>query len=208
MDPDLRGWKETIKVALSEIDRRLMQRCLAGEPRSWEEFIDRFMGLVLHVVDHTARARSLAVSPEDRDDLVSDVFLEFVADDLRVLRNFRGESSLATYLTVVARRVVVRNLARRHQASTLEKVRQAAMAPSRLSSQRSEQEQRIIDLEELERLLTRLNGPEAEVVRMYHLEGKSYREISDQVGMPENTIGPTLSRARLKMRQASADSTM
>ena len=38
---------------------------------------------------------------------------------------------------------------------------------------------------------------------MYHLEGKSYREISQSVGMPENSIGATLSRARSKMRQAS-----
>jgi RNA polymerase sigma-70 factor (ECF subfamily) len=132
--------------------------------------------------------------------------LAVIADELRVLRSFRGESSLATYLTVIARRVVLRQLARRHQTNTLEKVRQAAAAPSRSPNQRNDQEQRIIDHEELERLLTRLNGPEAEVVRMYHLEGKSYREISDHVGMPENTIGPTLSRARLKMRQASADS--
>jgi RNA polymerase sigma-70 factor, ECF subfamily len=43
-------------------------------------------------------------------------------------------------------------------------------------------------------------------VQMYHLEGKSYHEISLVVGMPENSIGPILSRARSKMRRASADS--
>ena len=37
--------------------------------------------------------------------------------------------------------------------------------------------------------------------------GKSYREISQSVGMAENTIGPTLSRARAKMRRAGADAT-
>ena len=57
----------------------------------------------------------------------------------------------------------------------------------------------------VEQLLDGLNEPEAKVVRMFHLEGKSYSEISTQVGMPENSIGPTLSRARSKMR-ARADS--
>jgi RNA polymerase sigma-70 factor (ECF subfamily) len=80
--------------------------------------------------------------------------------------------------------------------------------PGHATGVRHEVEQRISDQDELERLLLRLNGAEADVVRMYHLEGKTYREISDQVGMPENTIGPTLSRARLKLRQASADSTL
>jgi RNA polymerase sigma-70 factor (ECF subfamily) len=195
-------------VALSEIDRRLLQRCLAGESRSWEEFVDRFMGLVLHVVDHTAQSRSYQLRPEDREDLVSEVFLAIVADDLRVLRGFRGASSLATYLTVIARRIVVRQLSQRQQSNTLEKARQAAIAPNPAHAPRGDAEQRISNHEELERLLNRLNGPEAEVVRMYHLEGKSYREISDHVGMPENSIGPTLSRARLKLRQASADSTL
>jgi RNA polymerase sigma-70 factor (ECF subfamily) len=51
-----------------------------------------------------------------------------------------------------------------------------------------------------------LTGPEAEVVRLYHLEGKSYREISSAIGIPENSIGPTLSRARAKLRQTMADS--
>jgi RNA polymerase sigma-70 factor (ECF subfamily) len=37
---------------------------------------------------------------------------------------------------------------------------------------------------------------------MFCLEGKSYREISSAVGMPENRIGPTLSRAHAKMRQS------
>ena len=54
-------------------------------------------------------------------------------------------------------------------------------------------------------MLRTLHGPEADVVRMYHLEGKSYREISSSVGMPENSIGPTLSRARAKLRQAGVD---
>ena len=47
-----------------------------------------------------------------------------------------------------------------------------------------------------------LPGAEAQVVRLYHLEGKSYHEISSTVGMPENSIGPILSRARNKMRRA------
>ena len=79
--------------------------------------MDRFLGLVLHVVNHSANARSLRLSNEDREDLCSDVFLELLKDDFAVLRNFRGQSSLATYLTVVARRVVVRRLVRQKASS-------------------------------------------------------------------------------------------
>ncbi len=67
-------------------------------------------------------------------------------------------------------------------------------------------EARVGDREQVERLLGGLRGTEAEVVRMYHLEGKSYQQISAAVGMPENSIGPILSRARNKMRRAGVDS--
>ena len=50
-------------------------------------------------------------------------------------------------------------------------------------------------------MIADLDTAEARVVQMYHLEGKSYQEISSAVGMPENSVGPTLTRARRKMRE-------
>ncbi len=184
-------------MALSEFDRSLLERCLEREPRSWENFVDRFLGLVLHVINHTAQCRSVRLADQDREDLAAEVFLAVVRHDFAILRHFRGESSLATYLTVVARRVVVRELMRRKSPSSLG---QSAAESAKIADQATPFEQRISDRDEIERLLNGLNAPEAEVVRMYHLEGKSYREISTQVGMPENSVGPTLSRARSKMR--------
>lgn len=189
-------------MVLSDIDRRLLEGCLHRTPQSWERFVDRFLGLVLHVVNHTAQARSMSLTEADREDLAAEVFAVIVQDDFAVLRRFRGQSSLATYLTVVARRVVVRQMATRPGPSSLQSVRDWMLSDP---THEAGPEQRISDREEVERLLARLNGTEAEVVRMYHLEGKSYREISAQVGMPENSIGPTLSRARSKLRHASGE---
>lgn len=182
-------------MALSEFDRSLLQQCLDHYPGSWERFVDRFLGLVLHVVNHSSNARSLRLSGEDREDLCSDVFLELVKDDFAVLRAFRGQSSLATYLTVVARRVVVRKLVKQRASSLpLNAVDESQVAhpPDSIS--------RIDDSEELRQLLELLDPREADVVKMYHLEGRSYAEISSATGVPENSIGPTLTRAREKLR--------
>jgi RNA polymerase sigma-70 factor (ECF subfamily) len=144
------------------------------------------------------------VSGEDEEDLAAEFFLAIVNDDFAVLRRFRGESSLATYLTVVARRVVVRELLKRKSTSSLtesaERNEEAAVAAH------EQPEERISNQEEVERLIQELNSTEAKIVRLYHLEGKSYQEISSELGIPENSIGPTLSRARAKMKQALADS--
>jgi RNA polymerase sigma-70 factor (ECF subfamily) len=187
-------------LALSEIDRNLIKRCLDHDPRCWEDFVDRFLGLVVHVVNHAAQARSLRLSKEDREDLCADVFLEILQNDFAVLRAFRGQSSLATYLTVISRRVVVRNLVKRKVPSV------PLGSAAEPTSPTEPVEQRISDREQVQQLLEGLEQREADVVRMYHLEGRSYSEISSTTGVPENSIGPTLSRARAKLRNASVDS--
>lgn len=180
-------------MALSPVDRDLLDRCLAAKPRAWEDFVDRFLGLVIHVINHSAQSRGLRLSAQDVEDLSADVFLAIVVNDFAVLRRFRGESSLATYLTVISRRVVVRELLKRKPGEELGEHEE---------THDDNAEQRIIDREEVDRLLDGLDGSEAEVVRMYHLEGKTYQEISNSLNLPENSIGPTLSRARTKLRQA------
>jgi len=49
-------------------------------------------------------------------------------------------------------------------------------------------------------MLNDLPPKDADVVRAYHLEGRSYREISTKLGIPENSIGPTLTRARDRLK--------
>ncbi len=118
--------------------------------------------------------------------------MTLIMNDFAVLRRFRRNCSLATYLTVIARRVIVRRLGTRTPIPTgmIHEVESLEERPTRIES-----------VEEVEQLLTRLDPKEASIVRMYHLEGKSYQEISTAVGMSEHSIGPVLSRAREKMRK-------
>jgi RNA polymerase sigma-70 factor (ECF subfamily) len=183
-------------VALSELDRQLLQNCLQHAPHSWERFADRFLGLVLHVINHTAQSRSVQLATHDAEDLASEVFLKILADDYGLLRRFRGESSLATYLTVVARRVVVREMLKRKSVVSLHESQEE-------SSHDTPGDEDVLNRDEVEQLLTYLDEGEARVVRMHYLEGKSYDEISSTTGMPSNSIGPTLSRAKAKMRKSS-----
>ena len=111
-----------------------------------------------------------------------------------MLRRFRRNCSLATYLTVISRRVITRRLAPPVASINHKQV----TAPASQNGTHA----RIENREEVEKLMTRLDPKEASVVRMFHLEGKSYSEISEVVGIAENSIGSVLSRARAKMREA------
>ena len=161
--------------------------------------MDRFIGLVAHVVDQVGLNRSIAMDAAMRDGLVSDVFYAWIKDDFAVLRRFRQESSLATYLTVVARRIVIRTLAKQ-RSERLGDGTQSIKDPAALAAAIGDSNQ-LANREVIDEALSHLSSNEAVAVRMFHLEGKSYREISSHIGMTENSVGPFLTKAREKLRR-------
>jgi RNA polymerase sigma-70 factor, ECF subfamily len=181
------------------VDRDLLRRCLNKEPGSWNDFVDRFLSLIYHVIGYTAHLRSVRLGPEDVEDIAAEVLLKIVANNFRVLREFRGEASLATYLTVVARRICIQELVKR------QKRREAAargdlLVPAAELEEEPAAQKGVESLEEVEKLLKRLSGKEREIVRLYYLEARTYEEISTETEVPVNTIGAVLSRARKKLR--------
>src|SRR4029079_7912862 len=75
-------------VPLRDIDRQLIDRCLRKEPGAWNDFVDRYMGLIYHVIHHVSHARSLVLSPADIEDIAAEVFLGLVEDNYAVLHRF------------------------------------------------------------------------------------------------------------------------
>lgn len=185
-------------MALSNLDRELLRDCLAKAPDAWQNLTDRFLGLVIHIVTHTAIARNIQLPPDLRDDLVADVFLAWIDKDFAILRRFRGKSSLATYLAVVSRRVVLRRLSQMRLPQSHQSIEGLKQEPAEKLTNSYTRE----DIEHLEASLGKLSQNESQAVRMFHLEGKSYSEIGSHIGIPENSVGPFLSRAREKIRRS------
>jgi RNA polymerase sigma-70 factor (ECF subfamily) len=189
-------------VALTAVDRALLQRCLHHERGAWNDFVDRFLGLIYHVIHYTSHLRSVPVRPEDVEDLAAEVLLQICAKDYAILRQFRGNSSLAGYLTVIARRICVHELnerAAQREVQPKEPGRMDEVADDGPPKAKAGWE----NIEEVLLLLRKLPAREREVVRLFYLEGRSYEDISTELNIPVNTIGPILTRARKKMRQGA-----
>jgi RNA polymerase sigma-70 factor (ECF subfamily) len=188
-------------VALTTVDRALLQRCLNRQSGAWNDFVDRFLGLIYHSIHHTAHLRSVELRPEDTEDIAAEVLLKIIANDFALLKQFKGQCSLATYLVVVSRRICVHELARRAAASDVQPQKKDVAEADVAGPPRGDG---LEHLEEVQKLLSRLPAKERKVVRLYYLEGRSYEEISTELNIPVNTIGPILSRARQKLREAPA----
>ncbi len=188
-----------IAVPLSEIDRKLIDRCLGREPGAWNDFVDRYVGLIYHVIQHVAQARSRVVAPADLEDIAAEVLLRIVDDDYEILRKYKGASSLPTYLTVIARRTCVKEMVKRQREAELGH----ASAHRENVSDASGEVEAIATAEEVERMLDELPEREAQVVRLYHLQFMNYREIGKRLGIPEASVGPILSKARKRLRNTA-----
>jgi RNA polymerase sigma-70 factor (ECF subfamily) len=196
------GQEQAVSAAevVSPEDRRLLQACLASAPGCWDVFVGRFAGLFIHLVDRTCGQRQQQLAAADRDDLVAEILVEIIRNDAAVLRAFAGRSSLPSYLTVIARRVAVRSICR--GPGNIDSVSMRTDPPDH-----HDEERLAADREEIETLLGRLDDAEARLVRLHHLEARSYGEISRLTGLPIGSIGPALSKARQKMRAGSLPAT-
>lgn len=188
-------------MPLHPLDRELLDRCLKHDPGAWNDFVDRYMGLIYHVIHHIAHARSLDLSTADVEDLAAEVLLGIVDDDYAVLRKFRSASSLPTYLTVVARRIAIKEIVKRQREAELGHVN--AHRNSMTEDELTSDTELLATADQIEQILKDLPERDAEVVRLRHLKSLSYRQIARQLGISENTIGPILSRAHKRLKRLS-----
>ena len=183
-------------------DWQLVQACIDGTPGGWDLFIRRFGRLIGEVVSRTATRRQRGLSNTDHEDLVAEVFAELLARDAAALKMFSGRSTLTTYLTVIARRVTVRQLQRQLRvvvpAAEDDAVGDApAKGPSAAEATAQQ--------EEVDHWLSCLDTTERDLVRMHDLEGHSYGDIARATGIPIGSIGPRLSQARATLRRYRRD---
>lgn len=201
-------------MALTAVDRAILQRCLAHESGAWNDFVDRFLGLVYHVIHYTAYLRSNPVSPELVEDIAQEILTQIAATDYALLRQFRGKSSLATYLTVIARRICFRELVKRIGMRKAIPTDMQIKIPDGKHKEGVEGDDDeapkaqpgIESLEQVQRLIRKLPGREREIVRLFYLEGRTYEEISIELNIEVKLIGPILKRARKLLRKFESNS--
>ncbi|NBQ53660.1 MAG: hypothetical protein EBU49_08780, partial [Proteobacteria bacterium] len=98
------------------------------------------------------------------------LLVECLRNNATVLRSFAGRSSLATYLAVIARRVVARRLndTAREAAPRVPQPRHR-----RADVMATDETAQAADREHVESLLRGLHTDEARLVRLHHLEHRS-----------------------------------
>jgi RNA polymerase sigma factor (sigma-70 family) len=175
-------------------DAELVDRCLAGDARAWDELLSRHQRLVYSVI------RSWRLSDEDGADVFQDVFAALV----RGLPRLRDARSLVRWLASttdrIARAVALRR--RREQAlsggpAPLETL--AADAPALGDDLEALEQQAMVRLalEELPEGCRRL------LQALYYDDPTpSYAAVALRLGVPVGSLGPTRARCMARLKRA------
>lgn len=182
-------------------DALLVEQLLAGSAAAWEQLIDRYGVLVRSRVAEVAALFGRGCDWSTIDDVTAEVFTTLLVRDAAVLRSFRRESRLSTYLAVIATRI-----ARRAVARLVRTELQATDASDPIDpcSVEPVAELHAIGREERERLLTlvdRLPERQKDLLIAFYREEQTYAEISHRFDIPIGSIGTTLRRAEQKLRK-------
>ena len=189
------------------MEENLIAALLADQGDAWEQFVDGYGPLVRRRVADVADLFGKASDWSTIDDVTAEVFASLLSRDAAVLRCFKGQSRLSTYLAVIATRVARRALAKivRQTESQCEQLHELQPTQANVSP-----DSLLIGREELDRLLTlvdRLPRRQRELVVAFYREEQSYAEISHRFDIPIGSIGTTLRRAEQKLRQWIDDET-
>lgn len=178
-------------------DDRLVARLLAREPRAWEELIGTYGGLI----EAACRGALGKVGrADDAPDAAAEILRALLADDLRLLRNFRAGTSLGAYLRVIARTRTLNALKPlMPEAAEGTEDRAAPDDPVGASLERAER------AASLRRALGALPERDREALGLFHLEGLDYAALAPRLGVPVDQVGILLKRAREKLRTVLGD---
>ncbi|MBI2921485.1 MAG: sigma-70 family RNA polymerase sigma factor [Planctomycetes bacterium] len=178
-------------------DRDLLDRCLRRAPGAWEEFLRLHRGGI-EAAARAALARAVGpVSMDDVEAVVEGVLLALVKDDHAALRRFAGESTLGGYLRAIATKVALNHVRTEMRKGwlrfkPLEEVAEP-MAPGVADEEAP-------GSEAVKAALDALPARDRLILKLFHFDGASYKEIARVMGIPMNAVSPTLIRARKKLR--------
>lgn len=85
------------------VDLELIQACLEGNRRSWDQFLERYSRLIYSYILSVAKVKGLILAPDSVNDLFQELILSLLKDNFRKLRTYRGKNgcSFASWLRQV-----------------------------------------------------------------------------------------------------------
>jgi RNA polymerase sigma-70 factor (ECF subfamily) len=168
-------------------NRGLVARASRGDVDAFSKLVQEHSGLVHRAALHILGA-------EDAQDASQEVWSRVWAN----IKNFRGESTFSTWLYRITMNTCLRALRKKRTKETWELGRETVYSPE-ISGEDDDPEEAALASERRNEVLAALRHVRAEhraALVLRHMEGLSYVEIAEVLGIPDGTAKGWASRGR------------
>jgi len=183
-------------------DAELIQRVLQGDGNAYRPLVERYQNRI-HAMVH-----GMVRDAEEARDITQNAFIKAYQS----LDTFRIESSFYTWLYRIAMNLAIDHCRRGKRRKTTaydEAVAARDDDGNLLELHHTESPQRALSRKQLHerifRALDELTDEQREVVLLREVEGLSYKEIADSMGIPEGTVMSRLFYARKRLQTILGD---
>ena len=168
----------------------ILQNIKAGDPSGLKALMERYVPYISVIVWNILRD---AMSPQDAEEVVSDVFLAAweQAADLKA-------GHVKGLLGTVARNKAKNKLRQMGRTISLEENSVDIPAPNDLSEAMEQDEERRL----VRQAVDALPPEDKEIFLRHYYYAQSIKEISDHMALNESTIKTKLRRGRMKLKEA------
>jgi RNA polymerase sigma-70 factor (ECF subfamily) len=168
-------------------DAELIARCLRKEATAWEAIVVRYRRKVFHI------AYKFTGKHDEAEDLTQEIFLKV----FRSLEKFNQDADFSTWLSSVARNYCIDHYraSKREREVLVEDLVAFDLAPASSGNPHralEDRDRRSFLRKGLELLPDKLR----EAVVLRDLQGLSYQEMADRLGLPEGTVKSRINRGR------------
>ena len=172
----------------TQVTDEIIERCLIGDQAAWESIVRMYRRKVFNV------AYKFVGRHDQAEDLTQDVFIKL----FRSLDKFNRDADFSTWLSSVARNYCIDHYraSKREKEVLVEDLVAFDLAPASAGSSPhralEDRDRRSFLRRGLEALPEKLR----EAVVLRDLQGLSYQEMADRLGLPEGTVKSRINRGR------------
>lgn len=173
----------------SRDDQQLIERIVAGDRRAFARLLDEYETRVYRM------ALRFTGSVADAEDVTQEIFLGVY----KGLANFRGGSSLGTWIYRVAMNHCL-EFRRKRRLETLPYDEELTLPTTDWRDDPVQSADRRELSERVEEALSRLSPAHRDVIVLHELQGLTYQEVAAALDVPVGTVKSRLSNAFRKLR--------
>ncbi len=183
----------------------LLAGCIRGQKDAWDEFVDRYSSLIYHQIHRCLGAHTAHAMREDVEDLYHSVFEALLERDRRRLRQFKGRCSLASWVVLITRRIVIDTLRKRRATVPLDAEDHDGIAlHERMPDTKPNAEEETLDSERVEQLkdaLQRLTPEDRLLANLVYQRDASPDEIAKVLNISKGAVYTRKTRLHEKLRE-------